>query len=277
VIYIHWTVSLSRVSISAFRFILRCPRLLFARLKKTRHTRFVRITSTILCRPSLAILPVPLSVWFFHIHPFRPSSLTSPTTLSRACFSFRSLCHIVTAPHFLRVCHHLLAFRSRVCQFYPPHHPSLSCPSRMILFLYTAPPLFTSLGGRTGRCYYMWTVRRFSSPSRLCPPAYHFPPTPVVYLLAFPLVQFRQSSRWGFWRSLVWLISVSYHLTIIANNPLINLCRRCCCCCLPRPPPHLQPALPTFGPALAIRVLCFCLALVHLQPLMSNGVHRPPC
>jgi hypothetical protein len=135
VIYIHWTVSISRLSNLGVPGSSFCnPRSLLAQLKNS--TYVVRITL-----PFYAGLVSPYSTCpavrlVFHLHPFRPVRLDIPPPHCPAhVFSFRRHCHIVTAHHFLRVCPDL-AFRFRVLT---PPHPTFSCHSRMIFFLYTAP------------------------------------------------------------------------------------------------------------------------------------------
>jgi hypothetical protein len=112
------------------------PRLLFAQPKKTRHT-LCSHNSTILCW-RLALLLVPLSVWFFHIHPFRPSALTFPRhTVPRMFFVPLPLSHCHRSPLFSSMPRPRLLVSC--LPVFPLHHPNLSCLSRIISFLYTAP------------------------------------------------------------------------------------------------------------------------------------------
>jgi len=147
------------------------PRLLFAQPKKTRHT-LCSHNSTILCW-RLALLLVPLSVWFFHIHPFRPSALTFPHhTVPRMFFVPLPLSH----------CH-----RSPLSSSMPPSgFVSASFPpspsNLVVSFAHDIHSIHgPSPNGRTGRCDHMWTVRPVlflalpPMPSRC-----HFPPPPVV-------------------------------------------------------------------------------------------------
>jgi hypothetical protein len=94
VIYIRWTISLSRVSISAFLVYLR---LAICATQKIRHALCSR-SSIILCRPSLAILPVPLSRLAFHLHPFIRSSALTPLSPHCSAHVLRSAAPVTLSP-----------------------------------------------------------------------------------------------------------------------------------------------------------------------------------
>ena len=130
-----------------------------------------------------------LSPVFSHssVPPVRLSALTFPRHTVLHMFSFRCLCHIVTAPPFPRVCPDL-AFRFRVCQFFPPSPSNLVVSfAHDILSIHGPSPYSPPLDGRTRRCDHMWTVHPVLFLAFLPMPSRHrHPPPTVVYLLAFP-------------------------------------------------------------------------------------------
>ena len=156
-----------------FRFILLQPALAICATQKTRHT-LCSHNSTILCR-RLAILPVPCPALrlVFHIHPFHPSALTFPRhTLPRMFFVPLPLSHCHRSPLSSSMPRPRLPV-SCLPVFPPPHHPILSCPSRMISFLYTAPPPTRRhwMDERAVVIICGLSTLSSSSPSHLCHPA----------------------------------------------------------------------------------------------------------
>ena len=186
--------SLPRLKSRLSRFILLQPALANCATQKTRHT-LCSHNFTILCRPSLALFYLSRCPSGFSLFTrSAPSALTLPRHTVPRMFSFRRFCHIVTAPHFLRVCPDL-AFRFRV---FTPHHPILSCYSRMIFFLYTAlHPIHSR-----------WMHKRAvviicglsATPLPRPPPmpsCLSLPTTPCRVLASFPIGPVRQSADGG--------------------------------------------------------------------------------